>query len=494
MLRPEDLVGIPDFPLASLTVSPSRRTVSRDDEALAVEPRVMQVLVLLARSAGQVVSRQHLFDEIWGGVAVGEDSLNRAIAGVRKALALDSDQLDLETIPRTGYRLNVAEQQTVAGRGPSRRAVLTAAAAATAAAAGAGLWFLDDKEDRDFAAVMQRGRERLAFRDRSLAAVDAFARAAAMRPEDARALGLYAYSQALRTEAAQSTEASVALAEAERATTAAFARDPREPYATLARIILERPMLDFASTEDRLRAVLLGDPGNTEAMFQLWNLLQSTGQSRQALEWVERAVAVDPLAAGNQFPRAQLLWIVGRTAEADRVIDRARQYWPEHPFVRFAQLTILAFTGRPSAALGMLENRATRPQEFTPEALALWRVNLAALDQRTPESVDAARRASVAAARRNLQLARFGILALSALNQIDSAFEIANALFAVGAPASPPGRTGPVRGTAWRFAPWLFTPPVAAMRADPRFGPLCDAAGLIDYWAKRRVRPDYQLA
>jgi hypothetical protein len=27
---------------------------------------------------------------------------------------------------------------------------------------------------------------------------------------------------------------------------------------------------------------------------------------------------------------------------------------------------------------------------------------------------------------------------------------------------------------------WLFTPPCAAMRADPRFGPRCDGIGLTE--------------
>ena len=61
-------------------------------------------------------------------------------------------------------------------------------------------------------------------------------------------------------------------------------------------------------------------------------------------------------AAGIQFPKAQLLWILGRNAEADRVIDRAMQYWPEHQIVRFARFTIYAYTGRPRAALAMLDD------------------------------------------------------------------------------------------------------------------------------------------
>ena len=44
-----------------------------------------------------------------------------------------------------------------------------------------------------------------------------------------------------------------------------------------------------------------------------------------------------------------------------------------------------------------------------------------------------------------------------------------------------------------RMSQWLFTPPVAIMRADPRFRKLCDAFGLTAYWRARGVRPDYQV-
>jgi hypothetical protein len=40
---------------------------------------------------------------------------------------------------------------------------------------------------------------------------------------------------------------------------------------------------------------------------------------------------------------------------------------------------------------------------------------------------------------------------------------------------------------------WLFTPPVAALRADPRFRDICDGIGLTGYWRRRGLRPDYLL-
>ena len=66
----------------------------------------MKVFLLLLDAGGSVVTRDELFDSVWGGVFVGDDSLNRAIARVRKIAAETAPGLfEIETIPRTGYRL-----------------------------------------------------------------------------------------------------------------------------------------------------------------------------------------------------------------------------------------------------------------------------------------------------------------------------------------------------------------------------------------------------
>ena len=203
-------------------------------------------------------------------------------------------------------------------------------------------------------------------------------------------------------------------------------------------------------------------------MRHLWSFLQCAGRCRDSLDMIERAIAIKPLAAANNYPKAQLLWILGRNAEADRVIDNAMKYWPSHRFVRFARFTIFAFTGRPRAALAMLEKEETRPQQYTPEMVSLWRVSLVALEQRTPASITAARSANLDAARQDLKLSSQAILALSALGELDAAFEIADSFFAVRRPsARNPQSKPPVRSTAWRFAPWLFTPPTASLRPIP---------------------------
>jgi hypothetical protein len=52
-----ELAARPDFKLGLVDVSPSSRTVTGPGGPADVEPRVMQVLVVLADAAGQVVTR-----------------------------------------------------------------------------------------------------------------------------------------------------------------------------------------------------------------------------------------------------------------------------------------------------------------------------------------------------------------------------------------------------------------------------------------------------
>lgn len=510
MLKLSDLAQRVDFRLGPLSISPSRRHVEGPAGQAHVEPLVMQVFLLLLHARGKVVTRAELFDQVWGGVIVGDDSLNRAIAGVRRIAADTAPGLfEIETVPRTGYRLtgeiqshqqaldSIETGQSDRDSGISRRALVGGGMAAVAAAGGLALWYVDAHQDREFDELMALGEQALDFGSPGSNAARYFQRAAAMRPGNAKAQGLFAYSRAMRSDNAEPGGLGTALQEAESASRAALAIDPDEPNALVAQTIIQGATLDFAATEDRLRAVLAIEPANLRAMRRLWGLLQCVGRSRDALALIERAIALKPLAAGNNYPWAQLLWILGRTAEADRVIDKAMQRWPSHHFVRFARFSIFAYTDRPRAALAMLETKETTPQNFSPAAINLWRVSLAALDRRSPESIAAALNASIEAAKRDPSLASQAASVMSALGEIDAAFEIAETHFAIRSPSNLYPQSvvtrPPARSTAWRFAPWLFTPPTAPMRSDPRFKTICDEIGLTDYWSKRGIKPDYQL-
>lgn len=105
---PIELAREPDFALGPLQVRPSTRMAAWAGREEVLEPRVMQVLVALARASGAVVSRDALIAACWEGRIVGEDAINRTIGRIRR-LAEDSGAFTVETIARVGYRLKPAQ-------------------------------------------------------------------------------------------------------------------------------------------------------------------------------------------------------------------------------------------------------------------------------------------------------------------------------------------------------------------------------------------------
>jgi DNA-binding winged helix-turn-helix (wHTH) protein len=94
------------FRLGELWVEPELDRVVRGADRLHLEPKVMEVLLVLAKHAGHVVSKEILLDRVWGSRFVAESTLSRAIAELRRALGDDAHEPRyIETVPRRGYRL-----------------------------------------------------------------------------------------------------------------------------------------------------------------------------------------------------------------------------------------------------------------------------------------------------------------------------------------------------------------------------------------------------
>ena len=97
------------FDLGPLNVAPPSLTLTIPGATATLEPRIMQVLVILARQPGQVISRAMFAESCWGGLHVSEDAIPRAIGRVRK-LGKWSGAFAVETVPRVSYRLRLPEK------------------------------------------------------------------------------------------------------------------------------------------------------------------------------------------------------------------------------------------------------------------------------------------------------------------------------------------------------------------------------------------------
>ena len=95
-----------DFSIGDWQVQPQINRIHRGQVSFHLEPKVMQVLVLLASTPGELVAKERLLQTVWSGVFVGDDVLTRAISEIRRVLTDDArSPRIIQTIPKTGYRL-----------------------------------------------------------------------------------------------------------------------------------------------------------------------------------------------------------------------------------------------------------------------------------------------------------------------------------------------------------------------------------------------------
>ena len=92
---------------------------------IRVEPQVFDVLTQLIRNHHRFVTKEELFDSVWGGRFVGEAALTSRIKAARRALGDDGEsQRYIRTVRGRGYQFVgtiLADAPTApARRGPCR--------------------------------------------------------------------------------------------------------------------------------------------------------------------------------------------------------------------------------------------------------------------------------------------------------------------------------------------------------------------------------------
>ena len=95
------------FRVGQWEVYPLKGEIVSDQSAVHLEPKVMEVLVVLAEHAEEVVLRDELLARVWGSrAATSDEPLTRCIAQLRQSLADSSrDPSYIQTVPKRGYRL-----------------------------------------------------------------------------------------------------------------------------------------------------------------------------------------------------------------------------------------------------------------------------------------------------------------------------------------------------------------------------------------------------
>ena len=94
------------FRLGEWLVEPRLNRLTRGEESIQIELKMMDVLVCLAERAGELVTRREITDTVWATEFITEKTLTRAVAELRRTFGDDAKQPRyIETIHRKGYRL-----------------------------------------------------------------------------------------------------------------------------------------------------------------------------------------------------------------------------------------------------------------------------------------------------------------------------------------------------------------------------------------------------
>lgn len=98
-----------DFRLGKWQVSPSEQSVSDGETRVKLEPKAMDLLLVLVNADGGVVSREAIFEQVWRNQIIADHALYNLIANLRKVLEDDPHQPQMiVTVPKKGYRLSAS--------------------------------------------------------------------------------------------------------------------------------------------------------------------------------------------------------------------------------------------------------------------------------------------------------------------------------------------------------------------------------------------------
>ena len=113
------------FTLGDWTILPAKGQLVHGDETVQPEPKVFEVLLALARRDGNLVRKEELVEECWGGRAFSDEPILRCISLLRGHFQDHRPFQYIETLPRRGYRLlqriELVRELDAEGRDPARR-------------------------------------------------------------------------------------------------------------------------------------------------------------------------------------------------------------------------------------------------------------------------------------------------------------------------------------------------------------------------------------
>ena len=203
--------------------------------------------------------------------------------------------------------------------------------------------------------------------------------------------------------------------------------------------------------------------------------LAKIGRSNESVAAAQRAVALNPLSPTIRDSFISALAYAGRTGAAYDALKEAEAIWPGSSVLEQARYRLDLRYGDPKAALQRL-SRSTGDVHPVPMDVA-WQAFLEARTSPSRANIEKALDGFRGRFRRDASDVGGYLQALGTFGRVDDAYEVAKNEVALDRI---------VNGTEA-----LFRPHMRSIRADQRFIALSAKLGLLDYWERTNVWPDF---
>ncbi|WP_147372631.1 winged helix-turn-helix domain-containing protein [Henriciella mobilis] len=369
-----------DMKIGDWLVEPAANRLRAGGNEVELEPRVMDLLMLLAEHPGKVISKPDIAKALWGDIHVNDDALTRTVFKLRKALGDDArDARYIETVSKRGYRLiaDVGDAGAAAApRGHLPRLALLFGGGILAAGL-AGLLTLTVFRSPEPASPVGSEDQRLSRADGFYSQFN--------RSDNEAALRLY---ETILEESPGNGAALAGLANAltQRLVRYEGAAGPVDERTSLTEA-LEGGWLDTARAQDGLdRAIGLArratraDPSHDRAWRALGLALSARREFDEAERAYERALVINPDDWGTMINLSELYLLTGRPERSTPYLEQA---WRAME-AGYGDNPVAIRPWHSSVGLAVAERYL---EAGDPQAAELWYRRVLSLDPLNPQAV-----------------------------------------------------------------------------------------------------------
>ena len=316
---------------------------------VAIQPKAFEILLLLVSRPQEVISREEIRAQVWGGINVESKNIGVQIVAVRKALD-DSpgEPRYIETIPRRGYRFIapvVREERVIPKPVPIRfasaRVVFLTIAFLVACGMAFGLIAVRTRRAPDMGsgrsvvavgtpearALYERGMYVYSHGGAAQVALGYFEEATRRDPACAAAYAAIAKTYVVLADAQH--RAAEPLTRAEDAARTALRLDPTLSDAWLTLAVTGSELhWDWMGAESAYRRAIEVDPANATAHEWYGSFLALTGRTSLALREAKRAVQLEPRSSSKYHNLGEVLLYAGDCQGAVEPLNSALQLSP----------------------------------------------------------------------------------------------------------------------------------------------------------------------